>query len=52
VSDLTDFVEAPGRFMEPSEGAFVVKTPRFVALGRDRAARHGLRQLEDVLSVP
>jgi GNAT superfamily N-acetyltransferase len=33
VSDLVDFVEAPGRFMEPTEGAFVVKTPRFVVVG-------------------
>lgn len=33
MSDLVDFVEAPGRFMEPSEGAFVVKTPRFVVVG-------------------
>jgi acetyltransferase (GNAT) family protein len=32
VSDLADFVEAPGRFMEPSEGALVVKTPRFVVV--------------------
>jgi hypothetical protein len=32
VSDLVDFVEAPGRFMEPTEGAFVVKTPRFVVV--------------------
>ncbi|HJQ74087.1 MAG TPA: GNAT family N-acetyltransferase [Gaiellaceae bacterium] len=31
--DLTDFVEAPGRFMEPTEGALVVKTPRFVVQG-------------------
>ena len=30
MSDLVDFVEAPGRFMEPTEGALVVKTPRFV----------------------
>jgi GNAT superfamily N-acetyltransferase len=27
---LIDFVEAPGRFMEPTEGALVVNTPRFV----------------------
>jgi GNAT superfamily N-acetyltransferase len=33
VSDLVEFVEAPGRFMEPTEGAFVVKTPRFVVVG-------------------
>jgi GNAT superfamily N-acetyltransferase len=32
VSDLAEFVEAPGRFMEPSEGAFVVKTPRLVVV--------------------
>lgn len=30
--ELIDFVEAPGRFMEPTEGAFVVKTPRFVVV--------------------
>lgn len=30
MSQLVDFVEAPGRFMEPTEGALVVKTPRFV----------------------
>jgi GNAT superfamily N-acetyltransferase len=30
VSELLDFVEAPGRYMEPSEGALVVETPRFV----------------------
>jgi predicted N-acetyltransferase YhbS len=33
VSDLVDFVEAPGRFMEPAEGVLVVKTPRFVVVG-------------------
>jgi GNAT superfamily N-acetyltransferase len=33
VSDLVDFVEAPGRFMEPTEDAFVVNTPRFVVQG-------------------
>jgi predicted N-acetyltransferase YhbS len=32
VSDLVDFVEAPGRFMEPTAGALVVKTPRFVVV--------------------
>jgi GNAT superfamily N-acetyltransferase len=32
VSDLTEFVEAPGRFMEPAPGALVVKTPRFVVV--------------------
>jgi hypothetical protein len=32
VSDLTEFVESPGRFMEPSPGALVVKTPRFVVV--------------------
>jgi len=30
VSDLIEFVEALGRFMEPTEGALVVKSPRFV----------------------
>jgi GNAT superfamily N-acetyltransferase len=33
VSELVEFVEAPGRFMEPTEGALVVHTPRFVLLG-------------------
>ena len=33
MSDLADFVETPGRFMEPSDGVLVVKTPRFVLLG-------------------
>ncbi|HEY3551639.1 MAG TPA: GNAT family N-acetyltransferase [Gaiellaceae bacterium] len=33
MSQLIDFVEAPGRFMEPTQGAFVVKTPRFVVVG-------------------
>lgn len=33
MSDLADFVEAPGRFMEPSPGALVVETPRFVVVG-------------------
>jgi GNAT superfamily N-acetyltransferase len=33
VSQLIEFVEAPGRFMEPTAGAFVVKTPRFVVVG-------------------
>jgi len=33
VSDaLIDFVEAPARFMEPTAGALVVKTPRFVVV--------------------
>ena len=30
--DLLDFVEAPGRFMEPNAGTIVVKTPRFVLI--------------------
>jgi GNAT superfamily N-acetyltransferase len=29
-ADLAAFVEAPGLFMEPSAGALVIKTPRFV----------------------
>jgi len=29
-ADHLDFVESPGRFMEPSAGAVVIKTPRFV----------------------
>jgi hypothetical protein len=29
---MIDFVEAPGRFMEPSAGSFVVKAPRFVVV--------------------
>jgi GNAT superfamily N-acetyltransferase len=33
VSDLLDFVEAPGRFMEPTEGVFIAKAPRFVVVG-------------------
>jgi hypothetical protein len=33
VSELLDFVEAPGRLMEPSEGTLVVETPRFVLVG-------------------
>jgi len=33
VSDLTDFVEAPARYMEPTTGTLVVKTPRFVVIG-------------------
>jgi GNAT superfamily N-acetyltransferase len=32
-SELVDFVEAPGRFMEPTAGALVAKTPRFVVVG-------------------
>jgi GNAT superfamily N-acetyltransferase len=46
VSELTEFVEAPGRFMEPSAGALVVKTPRFVVVaGADGvwAAVQGVR---------
>ena len=36
MSELLDFVEAPARLMEPSEGALVVETPRFVlAAGTD-----------------
>lgn len=36
MSELVDFVEAPGRFMEPTEGVLVVKTPRFaVVAGAD-----------------
>jgi len=30
--DLLDFVEAPARFMDPTAGALVVKTPRFVVI--------------------
>jgi GNAT superfamily N-acetyltransferase len=33
VSQLIDFVEAPGRFMEPTDGVLVVDTPRFVVVG-------------------
>jgi hypothetical protein len=46
VSDLADFVEAPGRFMEPTSGALVVKAPRFVVTaGADGvwAAVQGIR---------
>jgi GNAT superfamily N-acetyltransferase len=36
VSQFIDFVEAPGRFMEPAEGVLVVQTPRFaVVAGAD-----------------
>jgi hypothetical protein len=44
--ELIDFVEAPGRFMEPTAGALVVKTPRFVVVaGSDGvwAAVQGVR---------
>jgi len=30
--DLLDFVEAPARFMDPSAGALIAKTPRFVVI--------------------
>jgi GNAT superfamily N-acetyltransferase len=33
VPELVEFVETPGRFMDSSDGAFVVKTPRFVVVG-------------------
>jgi GNAT superfamily N-acetyltransferase len=33
VSELVEFVEAPGRFMESTDGAIVVQTPRFVLVG-------------------
>jgi GNAT superfamily N-acetyltransferase len=32
VSELVDFVEAPGRFMAPTPGGLVVHTPRFVVV--------------------
>jgi GNAT superfamily N-acetyltransferase len=32
VSELNDFVEAPARFMEPTPGTLLVKTPRFVVV--------------------
>jgi GNAT superfamily N-acetyltransferase len=32
VSDLADFVEAPGHFMESTDGVLVTKTPRFVVV--------------------
>ncbi len=32
MSELIEFVEAPGRFMEPTAGSLVVKTPRFVVI--------------------
>jgi hypothetical protein len=44
--ELVEFVEAPGRFMEPTAGALVVKTPRFVLVaGSDGvwASVQGLR---------
>jgi Acetyltransferase (GNAT) family len=46
VSDLVDFVEAPGRFMEPTAAALVVQSPRYVLVaGADGvwAAVQGLR---------
>jgi Acetyltransferase (GNAT) domain len=46
VSDLADFVEAPGRFMDSTPGALVVQTPRFVLVaGTDGvwASVQGLR---------
>jgi GNAT superfamily N-acetyltransferase len=46
VSDLVDFVEAPGRYMEPAAGALVEHTPRFVVVaGTDGvwAAVQGIR---------
>ena len=49
MSDLTDFVEAPGRFMEPSAGTILVKTPRFVVVaGADGvwASVQGVRLLD------
>jgi GNAT superfamily N-acetyltransferase len=44
--DVLDFVEAPGRFMQPSAGGLVVRTPRFVLVaGTDGvwASVQGLR---------
>jgi GNAT superfamily N-acetyltransferase len=44
--ELIDFVEAPGRFMDPSAGALVVRTPRYVLVaGTDGvwASVEGLR---------
>jgi hypothetical protein len=49
-ADLADFVEAPGRFMEPSAGALVVQTPRFVVVaGADGvwASVQGIRLGDD-----
>jgi GNAT superfamily N-acetyltransferase len=46
VSDLVEFVEAPGRFMEPNAGALVLKTPRYVVVadaGGVWAAVEGIR---------
>ena len=46
MSELVEFVEAPGRFMEPTAGALVVRTPRFVVVaGADGvwASVQGLR---------
>lgn len=46
MSELIEFVEAPGRFMEPTGGMLVVKTPRFVLVaGADGvwASAQGIR---------
>jgi predicted N-acetyltransferase YhbS len=32
VDELAEFVEAPGRFMQPTAGALVLQTPRFVVV--------------------
>jgi acetyltransferase (GNAT) family protein len=66
VSDLADFVEAPGRFMEPSAGALVVQTPRFVVVGgtdgvwasvqgvrlRDGEAADAIAEVRGLLATP
>ena len=64
MSDLADFVEAPGRFMEPAAGTLVVKTPRFVVVGgadgvwasvqevrlRDGEAADAIAEVRDLLA--
>jgi hypothetical protein len=64
VSDLVEFVEAPGRFMESNPGALVLKTPRFVVVAdvggvwaavegirlRDGEAAEAVAEVRDVLA--
>ena len=66
MSQLIDFVEAPGRFMEPTEGALVVKTPRFVVVAgadgvwasvqgvrlRDGEAPDAVAEVRELLATP
>ena len=66
MSELIDFVEAPGRFMEPSAGALVVETPRFVVVAgaegvwasiqrirlADGEAPEAVAQVREMLAAP